>query len=58
MFTGRNIQGGAHLQNQNYFFSESINMLLKIENGHKNLNNSHNYHDEMELYQGINKRNT
>ena len=33
-------------------------MLFKIKNnGHKNSNNSHNYHDEIELYQGNNKRN-
>ena len=27
-------------------------------NGHKNSNDSHNYHDDTELYQGISKRNT
>ena len=26
-------------------------------NAHENPNNSHNYHDEIELYQGISKRN-
>ena len=28
------------------------------KNDHKNPNNSHTYHDELELYQGISKRST
>ena len=44
----------AHLQNQNYLVTESLN--LYETNGHKNPNNSHHYHnenhDEIDIYQG------
>ena len=33
-----------HLQNQNYLCKESVDH--KVINGHKNPNDSHNYHDE------------
>ena len=47
MSWGGNIQGVAHLQNQNYLVTESLNLVVQNEkNGHKNPNNSHNYHDE------------
>ena len=53
-----NIQGKAHLQNQNYLVTKSLNEKY----GHKNPNNSHNYHDEnhdeMEFFQGNSKRGT
>ena len=51
-------KGVAHFQNQNYLVTESLNEKY----GHKNPNNSHNYHDEnhdeMEFFQGNNKRGT
>ena len=47
MSRGGNIQGVAHLQNQNYLVAESLNMRFKNEqDGHKDLHDSHNYHDE------------
>ena len=33
-------------------------VVQKTKNGHKTPNNSHNCHDEIELYQGISKKNT
>ena len=55
MSTGRNTkgQGGAQLQNHNYFVTESLNVQLKIRNGHKNPNNSYNFHDAIEFYERI-----
>ena len=58
-----NVQGGKHPRRRAIAKPE---LLCKREprrevqikkNGHKNSNNSHNYHDEIELYQGISKRN-
>ena len=46
MFRGGNIQGVAHLQNQNYFVTESLNVVQKVKDGNKNPKNSHNSHDE------------
>ena len=37
---------------------KSKHVVQKNKNGHRNPNNSHKYRDEIELYQGINKRNT
>ena len=65
MFRGRNIQGVVHLQNQNYLVTESLkckSVVQKIINGHKNPNESNNYHDEnhdeIEFYQGNSNRST
>ena len=46
MSRGGTIQGVVHLQNQNYLCKESHNVDQKVINGHKNPNDSHNYHDE------------
>ena len=48
MCRGENIQGGAHLKNQNY---QNNNYNHRYPNG------SHIYHDEIELYQGNSERN-
>ena len=43
-------------------FTERVHLMCKLgskhvaqkkKNGHKSPNNSHNYHDEIELYQGL-----
>ena len=47
-----------NVHNQNYFVLENINVLLKIKIMDINRSNSHNYHDEIELCQGISKRKT
>ena len=42
-----NTVGVVHLQNQNYLGKESRNIVFqKVIDGHKNPNDSHNYHDE------------
>ena len=51
-----NIQGGAHCRTRTK--SEVQHVGQKKIIGHKNSSNSHNYRDEIELYQGISKRNT
>ena len=57
MSRGGNIQVVVHLQNQNY-----KSVVQNVINGHKNPNNSHNYHDEnhdeIELYQRNSDRST
>ena len=59
---GGNIQGVVHLQNQNYYVTESLKCSSKAMNGHKNPNDSHNYHDEhhdeIKFYQRKNNRST
>ena len=39
-------------------FRKPKRVIQNKNNGHKNPNDSHDYHDEIELYQGISKRNT
>ena len=60
MSTGGNIQGVVHLQNQNYLWKESVDQ--KVIHGHKNPNDSDNYHDEnhdeIEFYLGNSDRST
>ena len=58
MSRGGNVQGGAHLHDQNYLVQKrkSKNIVQNKKNGHKNPNNSHNDRDEIEIYQEINKR--
>ena len=46
MSRGGNIQGVAHLQNQNYLVTVSPNVVQKDKNGHENPNYGHIYHDE------------
>ena len=62
MSRGGNIQGVVHLQSQTYLDKESLNVDQKVINGHKNPNDSHNYHDEnhdeIEFYQGNSDRST
>ena len=57
MSRGGNIQVVVHLQNQNY-----KSVVQNVINGHKNPNNSHNYHDEnhdeIEFYQKNSDRST
>ena len=60
------VQGRKHLWS--CAFAEQVllsykkpkSVVQKVKNGHKNLNISHNYHDEnhdeLEFYQGNNKR--
>ena len=43
---GGNIQWVVHLQNQNYLCKERLKCRSKGNYGHKNPNDSHNYHDE------------
>ena len=43
MSRGGNIQGVVHLQNQ---IKKAQGVVQKVINGHKNRNDSHNYHDE------------
>ena len=45
MSRGGNIQGGVHLQNQNYFVLESLNVQNKKNNLDKNSNKCHNHND-------------
>ena len=41
------MQGVAHLQNQNYLVTESLNMWYKNEkDGHENPHDSYNHHDD------------
>ena len=62
MSRGGNIQGVAHLHSHNYFVTESLNIVQKVMNGHKNPNDIHNffyeYHDEIEFYQENSNRST
>ena len=50
-----NIHGVVHLHNQNYLITESLKCVQKVMDGHKNPNDSRNYHDEnhdeIEFYQ-------
>ena len=58
---GGNIQEVAHFQSQN-LVTEGLKSSSKVMNGHKNPNDSHNYHDEnhdeIEFYQGNGNRST
>ena len=60
MSRGGNIQGVVHLQNQNYLCKESVDR--RVINGHKNPNDSHNFHDEnhdeIKFYLGNSDRST
>ena len=62
MSRGRNIQGVEHLQNQNYLYKETQSIDQNLINGHKNLSDSDNYHDEnhdeKEFYPGNSDRST
>ena len=55
MSKSEHIQGSAHLQNQNYLLSSRKPKRVNMKNDHKNPNDSHNYDDEITLYQGISK---
>ena len=47
MSRGGNINGVAHLQNQNYLVTKKLKSVVqRVKNGHKISNNSHNYYDE------------
>ena len=39
-------------------YRKSKHVVQNKKNRHKNPNNVHNYHDDIELYQGISKKNT
>ena len=39
-------------------YGKSKRVVQNKKNSHKNPSNSQNYHDEIELYEGISKRNT
>ena len=61
MSRGGNIQRVVHLQNQNYL-CKALSADQKVINGHKNPNDSHNYHDEnhdeIQFYLGNSDRST
>ena len=57
MSRGGNIHRVAYLQVQNSLVTESLSVVQNENNGHKDLNNNHNYHgekhEEIELFQEI-----
>ena len=59
---GGNIHGFVHLQSHNYLGKEGLKCSSKMINGHKNPNDSHNYHDknhdEISFYRGNSNRST
>ena len=63
IFNG-NVQGQEHpgrcafAEPELFCFRKPKRVVQNKNNGHKNLNNNQNYHDEIILYQGISKRNS
>ena len=60
----RNVKGQKHPGRRAFTepellsFRKSKRVVQNKNKGHKKNNNNHNYHDKIELYQGIIKRNT
>ena len=57
-----NVQGRKHpgrcafVEPELLSYRKSKHVAQNENNGHKNINNNNNYHDEIELFQGISKR--